>query len=154
MEATAFAVGAAENATLNDASYPRFADVMTSQGYDWEAIKVTTDDHYILTTFHILGKTDGSTKAATEGSVLIQHGLFEDGTSWLEDYANLNEKSFQLQLVDAGYDVWIGSNRGTEYSWEHETLSVDDGAYWEFTWAEMGMYDDPANIAAIKKATG
>ena len=50
--------------------------------------------------------------------------------------------------------MWIGSNRGTEYSWEHETLSVNDGAYWDFTWAEMGMYDDPANIAAIKQATG
>ena len=35
--------------------YPRFADLMDQWGYDWEAYKVTTDDHYILTTFHILG---------------------------------------------------------------------------------------------------
>lgn len=37
--------------------YPRFAEVMDEWGYDWEAFKVHTDDHYILTTFHILGKT-------------------------------------------------------------------------------------------------
>ena len=94
IEAAAFAVATTENATPNDTSYPRFAEVMSSQGYDWEAIKVTTDDHYILTTFHILGKTDGSTQTPLNGSVLIQHGLFEDGTSWLEDFALLDEKSF------------------------------------------------------------
>ena len=36
--------------------YPRFADVMDKFGYDWEAVKVLTEDHYILSTFHILGK--------------------------------------------------------------------------------------------------
>ena len=40
-----------------EVEYPRMADVMTKYGYDWEAIKVHTDDHYILSTFHVLGKT-------------------------------------------------------------------------------------------------
>ncbi len=58
-------------------------------------------------------------------------------------------------MVDAGYDVWIGSNRGTEYSWDHETLSSkDDNEYWMWTWGDMGLYDDVANIKMIKEETG
>ena len=67
---------------MNDISSPRFADIMTKMNYDWEPVKVTTDDGYILTTFHILGKT-GEERQATQGSVLIQHGDQQDGSSWL-----------------------------------------------------------------------
>ena len=60
-----------------------------------------------------------------------------------------------MLLVDAGYDIWIGNNRGTMYSWDHETLSSkDDDEYWMWTWADMGLYDDPANIKMIKEQTG
>ena len=41
-----------------DVEYPRFAGLMDKLGYDWEAFKVHTEDHYILSTFHILGKKD------------------------------------------------------------------------------------------------
>ena len=37
-------------------SYPRFEALMDKFGYEWEAIKVTTEDDYILSTFHVLGK--------------------------------------------------------------------------------------------------
>ena len=55
---------------------------MTEVGYDWEAIKVTTEDDYILTTFHILGRTGEARNTTSAGSVLIQHGDQEDSTSW------------------------------------------------------------------------
>mmetsp|Transcript_16537 Transcript_16537/g.22346 ORF Transcript_16537/g.22346 Transcript_16537/m.22346 type:complete len:85 (+) Transcript_16537:215-469(+) len=62
---------------------------------------------------------------------------------------------FHLKLVDAGYDVWIGNNRGTEYSQQHETLSAkNDTDYWMFTYGDMGLYDDVANIKMIKEQTG
>ena len=59
-----------------------------------------------------------------------------------------------LQLAEAGYDVWIGNNRGTEYSQGHTSLTTDDKAFWAWSWAEMGRYDDVANIKAIKEQTG
>ena len=41
------------------------------------------------------------------------------------------------------------------YSWDHETLdSAEDNEYWMWTWAEMGLYDDTANITMIKNQTG
>ena len=59
-----------------------------------------------------------------------------------------------LQLADAGYDVYIGSNRGTEYCQEHKNLTVNDPDFWKWSWAEMGIYDDVANIKMIKKKSG
>jgi len=133
------------------ADYPRFQDIMDKFGYEWEAKTVRTDDDYILTTFHVLGKTGSARQAAgSRGSVMIQHGDFEDGTSMMEKF---DGTPFHLLLVDAGYDVWIGNNRGTMYSWGHTTLdSASDPAYWDWTWADMGLYDDTANIRAIKAA--
>ena len=114
---------------------------------------MTTDDDYILTTFHILGKTGAeASTAASAGTVLIQHGDFEDGTSMMTSFVGT---PFHLLLVDAGYDVWIGNNRGTMYSWDHKSLNcATDNAFWDYTWADMGLYDDTANITAIKEATG
>mmetsp|Transcript_14456 Transcript_14456/g.19596 ORF Transcript_14456/g.19596 Transcript_14456/m.19596 type:complete len:163 (+) Transcript_14456:274-762(+) len=59
-----------------------------------------------------------------------------------------------LQLAEAGYDVWIGNNRGTEYCQEHVSLTVEDKEFWQYSWAEMGRYDDVANIKAIKEHSG
>jgi len=80
---------------------------MDNWGYDWEAHTVHTEDHYILTTFHVLGKTAA---AESKGTVLCQHGDYEDAALWL---ATFDGKPFHLQLVDQGYDVWLGNNRGT-----------------------------------------
>ncbi len=148
LEVAAFAMQTAQAS----ADYPRWSAIMDKWGYDWEAIKVHTEDHYILTTFHVLGKTGKPRPSTSAGTVLIQHGDEEDGSSWVGNYTTL---PFHLKLVDAGYDIWIGNNRGTMYSWDHETLdSAKDPSYWDFTWADMGLYDDVANIKAIKAASG
>lgn len=41
------------------------------------------------------------------------------------------------------------------YSWGHKTLdAAKDPEYWQWSWGSMGLYDDVANITAVKKATG
>ena len=42
-------------------------------------------------------------------------------------------------LADAGYDVWMGNNRGTPFSKGHRKLSSDDKAYWDYYQMELGM---------------
>ena len=75
----------------------------------------------------------------------------QDGTSWIENFGD--KKSFHLLLADEGYNVWIGNNRGTEYSQRHNDYdATTSGAYWDFTWADM-QYDVKANIQAIKDET-
>ena len=82
--------------------------------------------------------------------MIIQHGDSSDATDWLDNYEGL---PMHLQLAEAGYDVWLGNNRGTEYSQGHTSLSVNDPEYWAWSWAEMGIYDDVANVKAIKEHT-
>ncbi len=137
---------------IHKQDYSRFSDPMDKWGYDWEAVDVNTEDGYTLTTFHILGKKGEKRPKSHKASVLVQHGAYMEGSTFF-NYVEWGEgKSYILNLVDEGYDIWIGNNRGTMYSQGHETLSAaEDTEYWEFSWAEMGLYDDVANIKMIKE---
>ena len=99
--------------------------------YTWEAFEVTTEDGYILTTFHITGSTETGPFTPTYNPVLIQHGNLQDAASWLASY---NEgKPMPLILADHGYDIWMGNNRGTEYSRGNANgLTTDSEEYWAF----------------------
>ena len=77
--------------------------------------------------------------------LLMQHGYGGDGPGWL-DGGTFNQ-ALPLRLVDEGYDVWMGNNRGNKYS----NVNDRDGEWslkerWNFSWAEMGIYDMPAQI--------
>ena len=126
---------------------------MEKWGYTWEAFDVTTKDGYILTTFHITGTVEGGPFKPDKSTVLIQHGALQDAASWIDQYQV--GKPMPLMLADQGYDIWMGNNRGTEYSRGHTgDINSDYIQFWEFSYAEMGMYDDPANIDFIKEKTG
>ena len=116
-------------------NYGRFREVMDYYGYQWEDVKVTTEDGYILTMFHITGKVGSGSLTVDKPPILISHGMMCDATSWIEDIKRYGGESlpFQLQLAEEGYDVWLMNQRGTWYSMEHETLDAAvDEQYWLF----------------------
>ena len=47
------------------------------------------------------------------------HGLWADMMCWIWNDAELSPA---FNLVRAGYDVWLGNNRGTRWSEGHVTL--------------------------------
>ena len=83
----------------------------------------------------------------------MQHGYGGQASSWVN--GGLFNPSLPLRLVDEGYDVWMGNNRGSPYS----NVNDQDGQWsleerWDFTWAEMGLYDMPAQIQKVLDETG
>jgi len=90
----------------------------------------------------------GTNARACEGQsrppVLLQHGLLDSGTTWV---LNPTDDALAYILADAGYDVWIGNNRGNTYS----PCETDD--CWRFSYDEMALYDLPTFIYHILNTT-
>nr|POE83693.1 triacylglycerol lipase 2 [Quercus suber] len=109
---------------------------------------VTTQDGYILGVQRIpVGMTNTT---ANRPPVLLQHGIFMDAATWL---FNSPDKSLAFILADNGFDVWIGNNRGTKSSRGHTSLTANDPAYWEWTWAQLANDDLPAMYDYIHNQT-
>ena len=64
------------------------------------------------------------------------------------------DKANALMLARAGYDVWLGNNRGNKYSNTHVTLTKKDAAYWDYYQQDMAEKDLPTFIDYILETTG
>jgi len=114
--------------------------------------KVRTSDGYVLTVFRIPhGAAGGRGAAVRRPPVLLQHALLCSSEEWV---SNPPEESLAYLLADAGFDVWLGNNRGGTWGQEHESLSADSDEFWDFTWDEMALSDLPAHIDYVLKTTG
>jgi lysosomal acid lipase/cholesteryl ester hydrolase len=71
----------------------------------------------------------------------------------LEWFWNDPSQANAFILANAGYDVWMGNNRGSKYSHGHLTLSPHDHAYWDYYQEDMARYDLPAFINFVTATT-
>ncbi|KAJ6651144.1 hypothetical protein lerEdw1_000764 [Lerista edwardsae] len=134
----------------NPEVYMNVSDMIRYRGYPSKEYEVLTDDGYYLTLNRI---PCGRKKLAVKGpkpAVLLQHGIFGEASYWVENMAN---NSLGFILADAGYDVWLGNNRGTSWSQRHLHFSKDQEKFWDFSFHEMAMNDLPAMINFILKKT-
>jgi lysosomal acid lipase/cholesteryl ester hydrolase len=81
--------------------------------------------------------------------VLLVHGLMQDAESFLCG----GSTSLVSHLVNAGYDVWIGNNRGTKYSSNHLKFNRDHIDYWNYCIDDLAVYDVPAMVEYVLQET-
>ncbi|KAM8705529.1 hypothetical protein ACLKA7_009911 [Drosophila subpalustris] len=112
-------------------------DLIIEHGYPAEHHSVETEDGNMLSVFRIPYSHHLQNENQTRPIVLMQHGLLTSSDIWVVSGPN---DSLAFLLADSGFDVWIGNNRGNEYSKPLKTPS------WNFSWHEIGYYDLPAMI--------
>ncbi|KAL0488862.1 triacylglycerol lipase [Acrasis kona] len=120
-----------------------------SHGYHIESHQVETEDGFTLTLFRLLPKNK-SDDVVSAPVVFLQHGLFNSACTWV---VTGPKQALAFRLSDAGYDVWMGNNRGVQFSRSHKTHGVDNVEYWKWSWYHMAKYDFPGQINYVLKAT-
>lgn len=94
----------------------------------------------------------GPNRKAGAPVVFLQHGLFSSAETWIMNA----EKSPAFILAHAGYDVWLGNNRGTLYSRKNSKINPDIqwAKFFDYSFYELAQYDAPSQIDFVLQKTG
>lgn len=90
---------------------------------------------------HIKGKVGGA-------PVFMQHGLFSSAETWITNA----DQSPAFILAKAGFDVWLGNNRGSIYSRKNSRINPDTDPkdFFNYSFYELGKVDAPAQIDLVR----
>ncbi|KAL3433807.1 Alpha/Beta hydrolase protein [Aspergillus tetrazonus] len=136
-----------------------FAEICSIYGYEAEEHIVQTGDGYLLGLHRLphrkgeesqtVNQGEGSTKKKV---VYLHHGLMMCSEVWvcLTD----EERCLPFQLVERGYDVWLGNNRGNKYSKKSTRHSPLSNEFWDFSIDQFAFHDIPDSINYILDLTG
>jgi len=125
-----------------------FSDIFPANGrYAIENHTIFTSDGYNLAMFRVYlsenerAKLPADLQANKNKPVLIQHGLFSDSTSMLQSG---EKNSFSFYMINKGYDVWLGNNRGSIFSVTTRDPKISSEEFYNYSFEQMGLYDLPA----------
>ncbi|KAM9232998.1 LOW QUALITY PROTEIN: lipase member M-like [Leptosomus discolor] len=136
---------------INCETFMNVSQIIRHRGYPSEEYEVLTHDGYYIRLNRIPHGRENPGSTGAELVMFPQHGLLGEGSHWVENLAN---NSVGFILADSGYDIWLGSSRGTSWSQRHQHLSADQVEFWDFSFHEMAMYDLPAMINFVLQKTG
>ncbi|KAF2665731.1 alpha/beta-hydrolase [Microthyrium microscopicum] len=136
-----------------------FLELCELYGYTAEEHIVQTKDGYLLGLHRLAWRRGEYLSPVNAGPGSIQkkvifcmHGLLMNSEVWvcLTD----KERCLPFQLVEAGYDVWFGNNRGNKYSKKSTKWAPTEARFWSFSIDQFAFHDIPDSIDYILKATG
>jgi len=135
-----------------------FVELCELYGYYAEEHIVQTGDGYLLGV-HRLGWKRGEEEQrvnAGPGSiekkvVYLHHGLMMNSEVWV--CLTEKERCLPFLLVEQGYDVWFGNNRGNKYSKKSLHHSPTEIPFWTFSMDQFAFHDIPDTIDYILDTT-
>jgi len=138
-----------------------FVELCELYGYYAEEHIVQTKDGYLLG-LHRLGWKKGEDYASVrvnsqeQGSVqkkviYLHHGLMMNSEIWV--CLTEQERCLPFLLVERGYDVWLGNNRGNKYSKKSTTMTPNESKFWSFSIDQFAFHDIPDSIDYILSTT-
>ncbi|GMR46864.1 hypothetical protein PMAYCL1PPCAC_17059, partial [Pristionchus mayeri] len=132
----------------------KFKDVIIKYwGYPIEKFDIFTNDGFILDLYRIPHGRNETARLPSSSStpLLLVPGLFASASAFL---LNPPESSPGMYLADAGFDVFIMSNRGTRYGMRHTRLAPSDRDFWKFTIDDYANGDLPVVIDRVLAISG
>lgn len=142
------------------ANAPGFGELCELYGYYAEEHVVQTGDGYLLGLHRLAyrrGEEDcrvnaGSGKGGLKKKVVyLHHGLMMNSEVWVA--LTERERCLPFELVERGYDVWLGNNRGNKYSKKSVHCAPTDSSFWNFSMDQFAFHDIPDSIEYILKTT-
>lgn len=136
-----------------------FVDLCALFGYYAEEHIVQTQDGYLLGLHRLAWPRGEEDKRVNAGPGSLQkkvaylhHGLMMNSEVWV--CLSEKERCLPFQLVEKGYDVWLGNNRGNKYSKKSVHHSPNSTAFWDFSIDQFAFHDIPDTISYILETTG
>lgn len=136
-----------------------FVELCELFGYSAEEHIVQTGDGYLLGLHRLgwrKGEEDKAVNTGTAGSVTkkvvyLHHGLMMNSEVWV--CITEPERCLPFTLVDQGYDVWLGNNRGNKYSKKCLHATPTSYKFWDFSMDQFAFHDIPDSINYILSTT-
>ncbi|KAI0125201.1 Alpha/Beta hydrolase protein [Xylariales sp. AK1849] len=142
--------------SIRDAS--DFVDLCAMAGYTAEEHVVQTKDGYLLGLHRLAWRKGEEDMKVNNGQhslrkkvIYMHHGLLMNSEVWvcLTDA----RRCLPFVLVDRGFDVWLGNNRGNKYSKKSIKTSPATIEFWNFSIDEFAFHDIPDSIEYILQST-
>lgn len=135
-----------------------FVELCELFGYYAEEHIVLTKDGYLLG-LHRLGwqrgeegmRVNSGKNSVQKKVVYLHHGLLMNSEVWV--CITERERCLPFLLVEKGYDVWLGNNRGNKYSKKSTTCAPSEVRFWDFSIDQFAFHDIPNSIDYILETT-
>ncbi|KAF2482748.1 Alpha/Beta hydrolase protein [Neohortaea acidophila] len=135
-----------------------FVELCELYGYYAEEHVVQTKDGYLLGLHRLAwrrGEEDMSVNAGPNSiqkkCVYLHHGLLMNSEVWV--CITEKERCLPFMLVEQGYDVWLGNNRGNKYSKKNMHYAPTSVEFWDFSMDQFAFHDIPDSINYVLSTT-
>lgn len=155
--ATQLTIPAAISTSIRDAS--DFVELCRLFGYTAEEHVFQTKDGYLLGLHRLAWRPGEEDKKVNAGPrslqkrvIYMHHGLLMNSEVWV--CTTDAQRCLPFVLVERGFDVWFGNNRGNKYSKKSVKASSKSTDFWNFSIDEFAFHDIPNSISYILETTG